>query len=113
MWYEIYVRTLDPRGGKWQVSSSGGAFAHWLRKSNEIVYLSAGSKVMSATVKYSASSFEVVRTTPLFDLNTKGGGTLWDVTADGQTFLVQFAGMEGASLPVILVTNWQEELKKK
>jgi dipeptidyl aminopeptidase/acylaminoacyl peptidase len=111
--YEIYVRTLDPRGGKWQVSSSGGGGAQWLRKSNEIIYTTPDQKVMSATVKYSSSSFEVVRTTHLFDLNIKGAGTLNDVTADGQTFLVELTGIQGGSSPVTLVMNWQEELKKK
>ncbi len=111
--YEIYVRTLDSRGGKRQVSSSGGEGAKWLRKSNEIIYTTADRKVMSATVKYSASSFEVVRTTPLFDLNIKGVGSLYDVTEDGQTFLIQLTGIEGVSTPATLVQNWQEDLKKK
>jgi len=110
---EIYVRTLDSRGGKWQVSNSGGDRAYWLRKSNEIIYTTPARKVVAATVKYSSSSFEVVRTTPLFDLNIQGVGTLHDVTADGQTFLVQFAGTEGTSSPATLVLNWQEELKQK
>jgi hypothetical protein len=68
---------------------------------------------MSAVVKYTANSFEVVRTTTLFDLNIKGVGTCYDVTADGQTFLIQLTGMEGSSTPATLVMNWQEELKKK
>jgi serine/threonine protein kinase len=110
---EIYVRTLDARGGKWQVSSAGGEGARWLGKSNEITYISPERKVMSATVKYSASSFEVIRTTPLFDVNIKGVGTFMDVTADGQRFLIRLSGIEGASSPATLVMNWQEELKKK
>jgi serine/threonine protein kinase/WD40 repeat protein len=111
--YEVYVRTLDPRGGKRQVSNAGGTGPKWPRKTNEIIYTSADSKVMSAVVKYTANSFEVVRTTTLFDLNIKGVGTCYDVTADGQTFLIQLTGMEGSSTPATLVMNWQEELKKK
>jgi serine/threonine protein kinase len=111
--YEIYVRTIDPRGGKFQVSNSGGEAAKWIRKTGEIIYISADRKVTSATVKYSATSFEVVRTTVLFDLNIKGVGNRKDVTADGETFLIQFTGVEGASMPATLVMNWDEELKKK
>ena len=111
--YEVYARALDPGGAKLQVSSNGGRGPGWPSKSGDIVYTSADHKVTAATVKYSASSFEVVRTTPLFDLNIKGVGELADITADGQTFLVRLTGMEGASSPVTLVMNWQEELKKK
>jgi Tol biopolymer transport system component len=111
--YEIYVRTLDPRGGKFQVSNAGGQGPKWIRKTNEIIYVSPDRKVMSANVIYSATSFEVVRTTPLFDLNIKGVGELKAVTADGETFLIALTGTEGASSPATLVMNWDEELKKK
>lgn len=111
--YEIYVRTLDPRGGKFQVSNAGGQGARWVRRTNEIIYVSPDRKVMSATVKYSATSFEVVRTTPLFDLNIKGIGELKAVTEDGKTFLISLTGMEGTSSPATLVMNWDEELRKK
>jgi serine/threonine protein kinase len=111
--YEIYARTLDPRGGKFQVSNAGGLGAQWIRKTNEIIYVSPERKVMSATVKYSSTSFEVVRTTALFDVNIKGVGELKAVTEDGETFLIALSGMEGASSPATLVMNWDEELKKK
>lgn len=111
--YEVYVRSVDPRGGRWQVSSSGGDGLRWPRRSNEIIYVSADRKVMSATVKHSPTSFEIVRTTPLFELNTKGVGTFYAVSSDAQRFLVQYSGVEGESSPVTLVVNWQEELKRK
>jgi Tol biopolymer transport system component len=110
---EVYVRTLDPRGGKWQVSTAGGDNVRWVRRTNELIYVTADKKVVSATVKYSGNAFEVVRTTPLFDLNINGVGRPFDVSEDGKTFLIQFTGMEGASLPATLVMNWDEELRKK
>jgi serine/threonine protein kinase len=111
--YEVYVRSVDPRGGKWQVSSSGGDRPHWPRRSNEIIYVSADRKVMAAAVKHSPASFEIIRTAPLFELNTRGVGTFHAVSSDGQKFLVQYSGAEGESSPVTLVVNWQEELKGK
>lgn len=111
--YEIYVRTLDAQGGKWQVSVGGGEAVRWPRKSKEIIYVSGDRKVMSAEVRYTSSSFEVVRTTLLFELNIKGVGTLMDVNADGQRFLLRVASIEESSIPATLVMNWNEELKKK
>ncbi len=111
--YEIYVRTLDAQGGKWQVSVGGGESAFWPRKSKEIIYTSGGRKVVSAEVKYTASSFEVVRTTVLFDLNIRGVGTFMHVSEDGQRFLLRIASVDESSTPVTLVMNWNEELKKK
>ena len=39
----------------------------------------------------------------------------WDVTADGERFLVSHAVVEGAArdLELILIQNWFEELKAK
>jgi len=111
--YEIYVRTLDAQGGKWQVSVGGGETVRWPRKSKEIIYISGDRKIMSAEVKYTTSSFEVVRTTVLFELNIKGVGTFMDISADGQRFLLSIASVEESSTPATLVMNWNEELKKK
>jgi len=68
---------------------------------------------MAATVKHSPASFEIIRTTPLFELNTRGVGTFYAVSSDAQQFLVQYSGVEGESSPVTLVVNWQEEMKGK
>ena len=46
-------------------------------------------------------------------ININGGGSNWDVSADGQRFLINATGGEGAAQePITLVLNWAAGLRK-
>jgi hypothetical protein len=55
---------------------------------------------------------------PLFTVPIRGGGGLttlspyWDVTADGQRFLVNSPVEESSSSPIVVVMNWTTGLRK-
>ena len=110
---EVYVRPFPGPGGKWQVSTNGGASPRWRRDGKEIYYFTDDGKLMAAEVKGVGSTFEVGNVRPLFDLQSKGEGSFHDVTADGQRFLIQTLAGAQTSAPITLVTNWMGELKKK
>jgi Tol biopolymer transport system component/predicted Ser/Thr protein kinase len=114
---EVYVQPFPGPGGKWQISTDGGAEPAWNRNGKELFYRS-GNKMMALDVttqpgfspgkprmlfegQYSASEW------PLID-------TAYDVSPDGQRFLMTKAAEQAAEATQInVVLNWFEELKQK
>ncbi len=110
--YQIYVQPFPGPGGKWQISQEGGTQPAWVR--DEIFYRN-GDKIMAVTVK-TQPTFAVERPRLLFERRFETAsfpGRFYDVSRDGQRFvLVRGAGQAGAtSLNVVL--NWFEELKRR
>jgi hypothetical protein len=102
-------------GGKRQISTSGGQRPKWRGK--EIFYLSPDNKLMAAEVNGKGATLEVGAVRPLFEVRPSGagyvgGGYVYDVTADGQRFLVNTAVEQKASAPITLVQNWTADLKR-
>ena len=108
---EVYVASLAAAGGKWQISTTGGGFPRWRRDGSEIFYLAADNRLMAASVNGRGSSFEVGMVTPLFLTRAPAGGYQYDVSADGQRFLVNSV-READSTPVTVVVNWTAALNK-
>jgi eukaryotic-like serine/threonine-protein kinase len=125
---EIYVVPFPGRGGapsaapaletpgdKWQVSTAGGSWPRWRSDGKEIFYLAPDKKLMSAMVNGSGSAFEVGAVRPLFDtraLTIGNTGSMYDVSPDGQRFLVNTLADDVAAAPITLVVNWPALLKK-
>jgi len=114
--YEIYVRPFSPMGvgqpgrdGKWQVSTIGGILPEWRGDSKALFFISADNKLTVAEVNGAGENFEVGVVRPLFDVP----GTFEDVSADGQRFLFTVPVKEQSPAPLTLVTNWDQEVKKK
>jgi Tol biopolymer transport system component/predicted Ser/Thr protein kinase len=113
--YEIYIRAFPLSAGKWQVSNQGGTFARWRGDGKELFYISSNNKMMAAGVQTSATSVETDTPRELFPVSTPGPlGYPYDVTADGQRFLVLEAvgATQGTAAPLTVVTNWQAGLQK-
>jgi len=110
---EVYVVPFPGRGGKWQLSTNGGDFPSWRRDGKEIYYHATDTTTLTAVeVSAKGSEFQVGTPRPLFRLNSTGRGAGYDVTPDGQRFLVNDLP-EDTSTPITLVVNWTAELKKK
>jgi serine/threonine protein kinase len=110
--YEIYVRPFQGSEGKWQVSTGGGEGPAWSRNGHELFFTSADRRLMAVDVKAAGSTFEAGTPHALFELDARGQGDWRDVTADGQRFLMSVT--PGAtSVPLTLVANWDNELRKK
>ena len=111
--YEIYVAPFPGPGGKRQISTAGGGFPRWRRDGTEIFYVALDNKLMVAAVNGKGSSFEVGAVKPLFDMHVFSGLRYpYDVTADGQRFLVNTAPGRASSAPITVVVNWTTGLKK-
>jgi eukaryotic-like serine/threonine-protein kinase len=122
--WELYVRPfigedrkpIMNETRKWQVSTNGISPNHisrWNQNGNEIFYFTNDNKMMVAEIKARGSTFDVGAVRQLFEVKMKGIVSFYDVTADGQKFLMGIPVGGQSAPPLSLVTNWDAELKKK
>jgi hypothetical protein len=68
---------------------------------------------MAASVNGKGAGFEVGAVKPLFPTRIVfAGGYQYDVSADGQRFLIDSAPEQATSAPITVVLNWTAGLKK-
>jgi Tol biopolymer transport system component len=96
---------------RWQASANGGAFPRWRRDSKELFYVAPGGEFLGTGVEAKGNEFSVSEARPLFRESLIGVASPYDVSGDGQRFLVN--GFERDTLPLTLVANWKELLKNK
>ena len=90
--FEIYVQAFPGLGRKYQISSDGGAEPMWVKNGRELFYRN-GDKMMAATIDTKNDSLEAGTPQLLFEgrfsVTTSSGGDAWyDVSPDGQRFLM-------------------------
>ena len=104
--FEIYVQPFPGPGGKWQVSTGGGATPAWRRDGKELFYIAPDHKLMAVAVKTGAT-FEAEAPQPLFETRVREDPDRhYDVSADGQRFLIVTAAGDESTPPISLVQNW-------
>jgi len=110
---EVYVVPFPGRGGKWQVSSSGGEWPLWVANGTELDYQSLDHKWMAVEVNGKGNDFSIGATQTLFGGKPLPSGSPLgvNVTPDGKKALIPVE-TEGAAVPFTLVTNWKADLKK-
>jgi eukaryotic-like serine/threonine-protein kinase len=110
---EVYVQPFPGPGAKSQVSTAGGMQPRWREDGRELLYREPSGRFMTVPVTLRAGSFEAGTPHLLFELRpTSTPGTHYDVTADGQRFVVSVpVQAEGAS-PLTLVLNWPALLQR-
>ena len=110
---EIFVQPYPGPGGKWQISTGGGVEPVWARN-GELFYRNGGQ--MMAVEITTEPSFSAGTPTMLFEGTFRSGNVAradYDVTPDGQRFvMVQQGGLLGGS-QLNVVLNWFEELKQR
>ena len=110
--YEVYVQPFPDGGAKWQVSTQGGTGPRWRGDGKEMFYVEGGT-LMAVSVTTSPA-FSVGAAQPLFEDQTafEGRGQQYDVTPDGQRFVVvETLGDAGQAIHV--VENWYEEFRDR
>jgi Tol biopolymer transport system component/predicted Ser/Thr protein kinase len=108
---EVYVRPFPSGPGTWQISTAGGSFPSWRRDGKELYYLSLDFKLMAVPVGADAK-FHAGSPVALFPVRPSGAGAVYDVTSDGQRFLVNSLASELGSPPLDLLVHWTALLPK-
>ena len=111
---EVYLMPFLHGGGKWQLSTSGGGCSRWRADGKELFYMSLDNKLMSVEISEQASSVVIGKVQPLFQANPvpRAPECMYDVTPDGQKFVVVTLALEPGSQPLTLTLNWPALLKK-
>jgi eukaryotic-like serine/threonine-protein kinase len=113
---EVYVSPFPGFTSKWQVSRGGGEEPRWRGDGKELFYLAPDGTLMAAEVK-NAAGFEAGPPAPLFVTHPRQPLSAmdffsYDVTADGQKFLVNTKMDTTSSAPLSVILNWSAEMEK-
>ena len=111
---EIYVQPFPGPGGKWQISTEGGTEAIWNPNGRELFYRN-GNRMMAVDIM-TQPGFAAGKPKLLFEGPYVPGPTPtanFDVSQDGQRFLMLKASQQQAITQIHVVLNWFEELKRR
>lgn len=115
---EVYVTTFPEPSTLWQISSTGGNFPRW-SKDGRTIYFTTETEIWSASVTVGDRSLTVGTPRVICKRPTTNWSGRWpdgfDVTADGERFLVLEAIIVHNDTPPAIVTvqNWFEEFRAK
>jgi len=112
--YEVYVRPYPTGHGRWLVSVGGGTEPHW-HPSGQTMFYRNGDKMMEVPIR-TEPTFSVEAPNVVFTKAFKSGvySTLsYDITADGQRFLMIERNLEMIPNQLNVVLDWGEELRNK
>ena len=103
--YEVYVATFIGPGARVQVSRAGGVQPRWNPSGGELFFKTPDNTLTAVPIESATGNFSVGAPVPLFQIVEFMGWT-YDVTADGQRFLVREPLTEGDVSPITLLTDW-------
>jgi Tol biopolymer transport system component len=106
---EAYVIPYPGPGGKQQISSGGATQVRWRSDGRELFYVTRDGDLMAAEISARGEMLTVGRIQKLFGGVIATGGYLYDVSLDGQRFIVaQSRGgtNDTAPPPLTFIENW-------
>jgi len=110
---EIYAKAVSGNGGTITVSTKGGIQPRWSQDGKEIFYLSAErDRILAVPVTVGDTlRAGIVRELFAVDVADAVGSHLYDVSPDGQRFLVNVR-VGPRIAPITVMVNWPAMLKK-
>jgi Tol biopolymer transport system component len=117
---ETFLTRFPSGEGRWQVSPQVARNPRWARDGSELFFLVGAQRRTLASVKVNAAMEPPLVSNPtnLFDFDLLAGspssylgGGGFDVTGDGQRFLVVRPGGSGGAKRMVLVQNWLSEFR--
>jgi Tol biopolymer transport system component len=114
--WEVYVASFPEPRGKWQVSGGGGREPRWRGDGRELFYLSPDGKMMAVPVNL-GKTVDAGPPKALFQAHPRQqvlstGVFTYDVSRDGQRFLINTQVERPELSPLSVILNWQAELRK-
>lgn len=115
---EIYVQSFEDGklgADRKRISTTGGRLPVWNRKGDELFFIATDGNLMSTNVKASAAEFESSPPIALFKtrmLGRFGAVHEFDISPDGQRFLIGTLIGEPTAPPPTVILDWKAALKK-
>jgi serine/threonine-protein kinase len=116
---QVYVRPFPDKGGRWQISSGGGAMPIFARNGKDLFFYDMaadGIMVASYTAKGGAFVAEKPRLWSKYSLALAVSGSVaaqYDVSADGKRLAAAFDSTQPGSGHVIFLEKFVDELQRK
>jgi serine/threonine-protein kinase len=110
---EIYVESYPERGRKWTISTEGGTEPNWSTDGSELFYRQ-GDQMMVVDVEL-GDEFSASKPRPLFEGRFEVGvigNPDYDVTSDGERFLMVKRDEASAPVELHVILNWDQELRQ-
>jgi hypothetical protein len=115
---EIYVQPFEglTNGTKrrWKISNNGGALARWRADGQELFYMTVSGRMMVVAVHAQGDEFAFDEPKFLFQTRPIPGEWKWnlyDVSPDGQTFLLNVPLEWSNASPLTVDTDWMTKLR--
>jgi serine/threonine-protein kinase len=119
---QVYVRAFPDKGGRWQISSTGGTAPIFCRNGRDLFFYDlANGRIMMASYSVKGGSFVAERPrvwseVSLTALSASTGATQYDASLDGKRLVAAtYAGgtTQQNSGQVIFLENFVDELQRK
>ena len=111
---EVYVQPYPNPGGKRQISTDGGVEPVWSADGRELFYRE-GTQMVAVAVEtqptFTAGTPQVLFAGVEYPLDGTGHPG-YAISADGQHFLMRSIPQDAGAMPLYVVLNWFEELKR-
>lgn len=111
---EVYVRKLDGSGSKWQISTENADNPRWNGDGTELYYMTNDNKIKAVKVD-TRDNFKAENPVELFELRFQYPLDIsyaYDVSSDGQRFLVNGRLTDADPGEIVVVQNWAEEFQE-
>lgn len=111
--YEIYLQAFPGPGERIPVSVDGGTQPRWRGDGRELFFVSLDEKLEAVPIRLNGSgSPQLSAPVTLFQTQISGGAVpganrqQYDVSPDGQQFLMSVSAVGGDIAPISMVLNW-------
>lgn len=88
-----------------QISTNGGYDPKWRGDSRELFYIDRADYLMKVDIRTAGDELEPGAPQRLFHTEFRGTNTAYDVSADGERFVI-ITGPEPEPRPLLLLANW-------
>jgi len=109
---EMYVVRFPDGGGKLRVSQNGGTWGRWSQDGSELYYMSPDYTLMAVSITRRGGGIQVGVPRALFRTPAKRQFFPYDVSADGQRFLINALRDDPGAAPITLLVNWPALLQQ-
>jgi dipeptidyl aminopeptidase/acylaminoacyl peptidase len=108
--YEVYIQPFPGSGEKRRISDSGGRTPRWRGDGREIYYVDLAAEPGLISVPLDPANPDLmVAPRPLFRVSSHVRH--YDVTSDGQRFLINYEAEAGTGSVAHVVVNWTAGIK--
>jgi WD40 repeat protein len=113
-WYQIYLKPFPGPGESIPVTVDGGTQPRWRRDGRELFYLSPDEKLVAVPIALNGNGPpRLASPVALFQTQISGGPVpganrqQYDVSPDGQQFLMSVSVADAVVPPISMILNWK------